>query len=57
MGGPRPSDNDIRVPNVKQTADSTAMPLAGGNKSSYIPLNTHDTPNGGTCITFEALSF
>ena len=57
LAGPRSSDNDIRVPEVKQTADSTAMPLAGGHKSSYMPLNTDDTPNAGTCITFEAFSF
>ena len=57
LAGPRPSDNDIRVPKVKQAADSTAMPLAGGHKSSYMPLNTDNTRNGGTGITFEATSF
>lgn len=57
LAGPRPSDHDIRVPKVKQTANSTAMPLAAGTKSPYMPLNTDDTPNGGTGITFEATSF
>ena len=57
LAGPRPSDNDIRVPKVKQTADSTAMSLAGGNKCSRMPLNTDVTPNRGMGITFEATSF
>ena len=49
LAGPRSSDRDIRVPKVKQqTADSAEMPLAGGNKSSHMPHNKDDTPNGGT---------
>ena len=56
LAGPRPTDHDIRVPEVKK-ADSTALTPAGGNKSSYMPLDTDDTPNGGTSITFEATSF
>ena len=35
LAGPRSSDHDIKVPKVKQTADSTEMPLVGGNKSGY----------------------
>ena len=56
LAGPRPSHHDIRVPKVKQ-ADSTAMPLAAGNKSSHMPLKKYDTPNGGTSVTSEATSF
>ncbi|KAK2546712.1 hypothetical protein P5673_033665 [Acropora cervicornis] len=47
LAGPRPSHHDIRVPKLKQTADSTAMPLATGNKSSHMPLRKDDTLNGG----------
>ena len=59
LAGPRPSHHDIRVPKVKQAADSTAklMPLAAGDKSSYMPLRKDDTPNGGTSVTFEVTSF
>lgn len=56
LAGPRPSDHDIRVPEVKHT-ESTGPSPAGGNKSSYMPLDTDDTPNGGTSITFQATSF
>jgi len=44
------------LPKVKQAADSTAMPLAAGNKSD-MPLKKDDTSNGGTSVTFEATSF
>ena len=45
------------LPKVKQAADSTAMPLAAGNKSSDMPLKIDDTSNRGTSVTFEATSF
>ena len=54
LAGPRLRHHDIRVPKVKHAANSTAMPLAAGNKSSHMPLKKHDTPNGGTSVTFEA---
>ena len=44
-------------PKVKQAADSIAMPLAAGNKSSHMLLRKDDTPNGGTSVTFEVTSF
>ena len=47
LAGPRPSHHDIRVPKVKQAADSTAMPLAGGNKSSRMPLGKDDSQTEG----------
>ena len=56
LASPRPSHHDIRLPKVKQHADSREMPLAGGNKSSYMPLNKDDTRNEGTYITGEASS-
>jgi len=33
----------MTLPKVKQAADSTAMPLAAGNKSSDMPLKKDDT--------------
>ena len=48
----------MALPKVKEAADSTAMPLAAGNKScSDMPLKKDDTSNGGTSVTFEATSF
>ena len=55
LAGPRPSHHDITE--SQQAADSTAMPLAAGNKSSDMPLKKHDTSNRGTSVTFEATSF
>ena len=57
LAGPPSSHHDIRVPKVKQAADSTAMPLTTGNKSSHMPLRKDDTPNGATSVTFKATSF
>ena len=55
LSGPRPSDHDFKIPEVRSTG-SPKIPSTG-NKPSYTPLNTVDSPNGGTSITIETTKF
>ena len=55
LSGPRPSDHDFKIPEVRSTG-SPKIPSTG-NKPSYTPLNTGDSPNGGTSITIETTKF
>lgn len=55
LSGPRPSDHDFKIPEVRPTA-SPKIPSTV-NKPSYTPLNTVDSPNGGTSITIETTTF
>lgn len=54
LAGPRPSDPDFKIPEVRSSGSPAIS--SHGNKAPYIPLNTVDSPNGGTSITFEATS-
>ena len=55
LSGPRPSDSDFKVPEVRSSGSPATIPA--GSKSPYMPLSTVDAPNGGASITFEATSF
>jgi hypothetical protein len=51
--GPRPSDSDFMIPEVRATGSPGIVPSHGSN-SSYIPLNKSGSSNGGTSQTYKA---
>ena len=50
--GPRPSDSDFMIPEVR-SAGSPGMAASHGSNSSYIPLKSGSS-NGGTSQTYKA---